>query len=89
MPFYSLSVFVQPSDNLSHMIRYLSDGMLLFSVLPPVHEDPVHNYMPAPQGEANHLTHIPVILALQVPVMLSKKRKLNQWCSPERKENAL
>ncbi|XBH99500.1 hypothetical protein VPH35_128809 [Triticum aestivum] len=47
-------------------------------VPPPVHEDPVHNYMPVPHGEANHLTHIPVILALQVPVMLSKKRKVNQ-----------
>ncbi|XBI09455.1 hypothetical protein VPH35_137004 [Triticum aestivum] len=47
-------------------------------VPPPVHEDPVHNYMSVPHGESNHLTHIPVILALQVPVTLSKKRKLNQ-----------
>ena len=72
-----------------HMICYLSDGMLLFSVPPPVHEDPVHNYMSVPHGEANPVTHIPVTLALQVSVMLSKKRKLNQWCSPERKKNAL
>ncbi|XBI37582.1 hypothetical protein VPH35_122846 [Triticum aestivum] len=47
-------------------------------VPPPVHEDPVHNYMPVPHGEANPVTHIPVTLALQVSVMLSKKRKLNQ-----------
>ena len=78
MAFYSLFVSVQPSDNLSHMIRYLSDGMLLFSVPPPVHEDPVHNYMLVPHGEAYPVTHIPVTLALQVPVMLSKKRKVNQ-----------
>ncbi|XP_044957426.1 uncharacterized protein LOC123408372 [Hordeum vulgare subsp. vulgare] len=47
-------------------------------VPPPVHRVPVHNYMPVPHGEANPLTHIPVTLALQVPVMRSKKRKLNQ-----------
>ncbi|XP_044431950.1 methyl-CpG-binding domain-containing protein 1-like [Triticum aestivum] len=47
-------------------------------VPPPVHEDPVHNYMSVPHGEANLVTHIAVTLALQVPVILSKKRKLNQ-----------
>ncbi|KAI4974944.1 hypothetical protein ZWY2020_048551 [Hordeum vulgare] len=46
-------------------------------VPPPVHEDPVRNYMPVPHGEANPVTHIPVTLDLQVPVMLPKKRKLN------------
>ncbi|KAI4974942.1 hypothetical protein ZWY2020_048549 [Hordeum vulgare] len=47
-------------------------------VPPPVHRDPVHNYMPVPHGEANPLTHIPVTVALQVPVIRSKKRKPNQ-----------
>ncbi|KAI4974946.1 hypothetical protein ZWY2020_048553 [Hordeum vulgare] len=47
-------------------------------VPPPVHRDPMHNYMSVPHGEANPLTHIPVTLALQVPVICSKKRKPNQ-----------